>query len=266
MRFYLGTDEPAWLERTSVPLFLSRRRLVRRSRLPRAVAGWALDSVGFTELQMHGRWTLEPRDYVAEVRRYAENVGGLLWASPQDWMCEPAVIHGGTVGRLTFRGTGLSVVEHQARTIRNYLELRSLAPDLPWIPVLQGYAPGDYLEHAEQYDRAGVDLASAGLVGVGSVCRRQSRSEAFDIFAALAGAGLGLRLHGFGLKKGFLGLGIVNLLASCDSMAWSFRARRSKPLDGCSHTKCSHCLRFALLWREEVLAQASRPSQNILAF
>jgi hypothetical protein len=264
MHFYLGTDEPAWLGRTSVPLFVSRRRLARRRRLPRAIGGWALDSGGFTELQIHGRWTLEPRDYVAEVSRYAQEVGGLLWASPQDWMCEPAVIQGGTFGGLVFRGTGLSVAEHQTRTVANYLELRSIAPDLPWIPVLQGYAPGDYLEHAEQYDQDGVDLAALDLVGVGSVCRRQSRAEAFDIFAGLAS--LGLNLHGFGLKKGFLGLGIVNQLASCDSMAWSFRARRGQPLDGCSHTKCSHCLRFALLWRDTVLARASRPSQRLLAF
>lgn len=36
--------------------------------------------------------------------------------------------------------TGLTVREHQERTIANFLELRRIAPGLPFIPVLQGWA------------------------------------------------------------------------------------------------------------------------------
>ena len=53
-----------------------------------------------------------------------------MWAAPQDWMCEPAII----------AKTGLAVVEHQRRTVTNFLELQALAPDLPFIPVLHGWA------------------------------------------------------------------------------------------------------------------------------
>ena len=73
MRFFLGTHEAHWLADprfARVPLFVSRRRLTLRRKLPRAVGTWALDSGGFTELQMHGRWTLSPAAYVAEVRRF----------------------------------------------------------------------------------------------------------------------------------------------------------------------------------------------------
>lgn len=69
IRFWLGTHEPAWLNRTCVPLFISRRRLERRKRLPRATCPWALDSGGFTELSMHGRWTLDAKRYVELVRK-----------------------------------------------------------------------------------------------------------------------------------------------------------------------------------------------------
>ncbi|GAA1258662.1 hypothetical protein GCM10009677_06820 [Sphaerisporangium rubeum] len=31
-RFYLGTHQPHWLERVSIPLFVSHRQLVRRPR------------------------------------------------------------------------------------------------------------------------------------------------------------------------------------------------------------------------------------------
>ena len=47
---------------------------------------------------------------------------------------------------LTFAGTHLSVAEHQARTVANYLTLRDLAPELPIIPVVQGWTVADYLQ------------------------------------------------------------------------------------------------------------------------
>jgi hypothetical protein len=34
MQFYLGTHETSWLKRTSVPLFISRRRLARLRKAP----------------------------------------------------------------------------------------------------------------------------------------------------------------------------------------------------------------------------------------
>ncbi len=49
-------------------------------------------------------------------------------------MCEPIVIHGGQAGPIRFAGTGLTVAEHQRRTVTNYAQLRDLAPDLPFVP------------------------------------------------------------------------------------------------------------------------------------
>jgi hypothetical protein len=209
---------------------------------------------------MFGRWTISAADYVSEVRRFSEEIGGLDWAAPQDWMCEPAVIHGASFKGMQFVGTGLSVIEHQRRTVDNYLELKALAPDLPWIPVLQGYTPADYLDCAELYERSGVDLGSLDRVGVGSICRREATSEAFDIFSDLSF--LYLKLHGFGLKSGFLDLGITQLLESFDSMAWSLRARRSNPLPGCTHQNCANCFKFAMKWREEILGLIGKPYQT----
>src|SRR6266536_2188786 len=135
--FLLGTHHPGWLATAAVPLFVSDRRLRAYRRLPRAAANWALDSGGFTELATHGSWEHgpTPAQYVARVRRYARDVGRMAWAAPQDWMCEPFIL----------AKTGLSVAEHQARTIANYLRLRNLAPDLPFVPVLQGWTLADYL-------------------------------------------------------------------------------------------------------------------------
>ncbi len=264
--FLLGTHEISWLGRTDVPLFISHRRLARQKRWPRALAPWALDSGGFSELTLFGRWMTTPAEYVEAVLSYVLNIGNLAWAAIQDWMCEPFMIE----------RTGLSIAEHQARTVASYLKLSGLWRKrarlmrvgvdrigqlaqhlpLPWAPVLQGYKKADYHDHVRQYAAAGVDLGDAPVVGVGSICRRQATDEAADILGSLAA--LGLRLHAFGLKT--LGLRkIGSEIASADSMAWSLNARKNPPLDGCRHKSCANCLPYALRWRDRILADADVP-------
>ena len=106
-----------------------------------------LGNGAFTELSAHGSWAHgpSPGEYVARVRRYADEIGGLVFAAPQDWMREPAILRGGQFAGMHFAGTGLTVGEHQRRTVENFLELLELAPDLPFIPVLQGWSTSDYL-------------------------------------------------------------------------------------------------------------------------
>ncbi len=160
MKFYLGTNEPRWLERTSEPLFISRRRMGRLgNRLPRAACSWALDSGGFSELMLFGGWRTSSRAYAWEVRRYGQEIGGLDWASAQDWICDPRVR----------KKTGLSVRKHQELTIDSFVELMSLDPSLPFVPVLQGHEPSDYWRHLEIYGSRTIDLTAQPLVGVGGV-------------------------------------------------------------------------------------------------
>lgn len=250
LRFYLGTHQPGWLAQTDVPLFVSDVRLSKYRTLPKALGRWALDSGGFSMLSVHGTWSAgpTPAEYVARVRRYSDEIGGLDWAAIQDWMCEPFIT----------AKTGLTVLEHQLRTVDSYRELSALAPDLPWAPVLQGFELADYVRCAQIYADAGVDLTAADIVGVGSVCRRQGTTEAARIMAALAQELPGIRLHGFGVKTDGLGK-YGRLLASADSMAWSFNARRDQaPMPGCvGHKNCANCLRYALAWRGRVLDSLS---------
>ena len=260
--FWLGTHKPAWLARTDVPLFVSRRSLAGMKRLPRATCRWALDSGGFTELAMHGRWTVSPKQYVDEVRRFKDEIGGLAWAAPQDWMCEPSVIHGQAATPLTpaFKGTGLSVEHHQTLTTLNFITLKNLAPDLPFIPVLQGWTLYDYLRHAEHYEQVGVRLREEPVVGVGTICRRQSSVSASLVFGQLHADGLH-NLHAFGLKMQGLDLA-GKYLASADSLAWSYDARRSDPLPGHTHKSCANCLEYAIRWREHLLSAIDHAPQR----
>lgn len=241
VRFYLGTHHPHWLRLAGVPLFVSRRALERYKKLPRAIAPWALDSGGFTELSKFGEWRVSAREYVALVRRYRDEIGQMEWAAPQDWMCEPQMV----------AKTGTSVARHQALTIYNFLELRELAPELPIIPVVQGWTMGDYWRCAEEYVKRGVDLAKEPLVGVGSVCRRQNTIRASLIINDLADQGV--RVHGFGYKLQGLRASAGARLASADSLAWSYSARRNPPLPGCRHRNCANCRLYAMKWRLEAL-------------
>lgn len=226
MKFFLGTHQPHWLhdERfVGVPLFISRRRLATYKTLPVAETRFALDSGGFTELQMYGRWTLSASQYAEEVGRFVRFYGRkLCWVAPQDWMCEPLVISGGNASRgIVFKGTRLNVEEHQRRTVRNFIELRRLLGGRV-IPVLQGWKLADYWRCQEIYKQAGVDLEDCETVGVGSVCRRQSTNDATQIMSTLAVDGL--RLHGFGFKKGGL-KNCHSFMVSADSTAWSDTAK-----------------------------------------
>lgn len=255
--FFLGTHQPGWLAKARVPLFVSDRRLRVYKTLPRAAAPWACDSGGFTELQKYGRWTVGPAEYVARLRRYRDETGQMMWAAPQDWMCEPVVINGGVIGGQRFAGTRLTVAEHQRRTVANYAQLRDLAPDLNIIPVVQGWHRDDYLRCLDLYwSMLRMDLTTAPLVGLGSVCRRQGTRAAGPILAALHLRGV-RHLHGFGFKT--LGLAEYgHLLTSADSMAWSVDARRRPALPECTgrHKNCANCLPYALRWRTAVLAAA----------
>jgi hypothetical protein len=243
--FYLGVPEPGWLARTDAPLFVSQRRLAGRRRLPLATCSWALDSGGFTELSLYGEWRTTPGAYVAAIWRYATEIRRLDWAAPMDWMCEPSML----------ARTGLTVPQHQRRTVNNLLTLRTLAPDLPIIPVLQGWTLSDYLRCLDLYAASGVDLTAEPLVGLGSVCRRQHLQTIGAIVERLAS--MGLRLHAFGVKVAGYDL-YGHRLASLDSMAWSFRARRSAPMPGHRHRTCANCLSFALGWRAGLLDRPAR--------
>lgn len=261
MLFYLGTHQPHWLGFAGVPLFVSaiRLRLRCKRKKPVAACRWALDSGGFTELSMNHWWTIPATQYASEARGWRDRIGLMDWCAIQDWMCEPLIL----------AKTRLTVGEHQRRTVHSWHLLRQLAPDLPWVPVLQGWELEDYLRHVEMYRASGTDLAALPLVGVGSVCKRQDEDEAEAIIRSIAA--LGIRPHGFGFKKG----GIVrcaDVLASADSLAWSYgkrgeasaarkaarRANRVPSLFGCPpavppKTEANE-LSAALAWRSEVLS------------
>ncbi|GHJ34280.1 hypothetical protein TPA0910_87130 [Streptomyces hygroscopicus subsp. sporocinereus] len=279
-RFLLGIPEPSWLWQPhpglqDVALFPSRTRLSRRkTTFPKALHDFAIDSGGFTELKKFGGWRISPQEYADEIRRYRDELGPerMLWAAPQDNMCEPWVIYGKNQhldprhenyfhGTRELRGLGpddpeqdldTAVRIHVELTVENFLEFTRIAPDLNIIPVIQGWLLPHYFYCKKLYEDAGIDLMSYPVVGLGSVCRREDTQEIAEIVDALSATGL--RLHGFGVKTEGLGL-YGDQLVSADSQAWSYGYRkRNIKLSQCTHPakNCSYCLEGALDWYRRI--------------
>jgi hypothetical protein len=172
-----------------------------------------MDSGAFTEINKHGEFRTSPEEYAESVRRWS-TCGDMLAAVSQDYMCEPAAL----------KSTGLTVSEHQVKTIKRYEAILKEQPGAYIMPVLQGYDPEEYVNHIEMY---GTLLDSQKWVGVGSVCKRNSNpDELYQVFDRIKQFRPDLRLHAFGIKKTALeDKRIRSLLHTADSMAWSFNAR-----------------------------------------
>lgn len=213
MRFFVGLHQPSDAQHFDA-CFISVNRL-RKRRSNFQVTDWILDSGAFSTILTHGGYPHPVQEYAERIRRWKQ-CGNLLAAVSQDYMCEPSML----------AITGLTIADHQQLTIERYDALLRCDTGCYIMPVLQGYAPQDYVSHIRQY---GGRLKPGMWVGVGSVCKRNSDPRAIlDVLIAIKTERPDLRLHGFGLKSTALANGTIRaLLGTADSMAWSFAARRS---------------------------------------
>ncbi len=213
MRFFVGLHQPADAVHVDAAFVSINRLRTRKSNF--RVGDWIMDSGAFSTILTHGGYPEPPEVYAAQIKRWS-TCGNLLAAVAQDYMCEAHML----------AITGMTVADHQRLTIERYDALVACDTGGVYVmPVLQGYAPADYVEHLRQY---GDRLSHGAWVGVGSVCKRNGDPAAIEaVLLAIKRERPDLRLHGFGVKTTALGSRLVrDLLHTADSMAWSFAARR----------------------------------------
>lgn len=213
MQFFVGLHHPGDAQHFARSFISVNTIRKRKSGFAKGNA-WIMDSGAFTIISTHGDYPDEPSVYAAEIKRWAAE-GNLLAAVAQDYMCEPWML----------AKTGMTIEDHQRLTIERYDAL--MACDTGGVcimPVLQGYAPEDYVRHIHMY---GDRLKPGMWVGVGSVCKRNGDPVSIEnVLLAIKAERPDLRLHGFGIKLTALESGLVyDLLFSADSMSWSFAAR-----------------------------------------
>jgi len=250
LHMWIGGDVPAiWW---GLPVLLSYGRLRRAKSLPVAQAPWVCDSRGFNEIREHGKWTIPVEEYAADLNRYADQIGRLKWAAPQDW---PAA-------QIMLDRTGLTEAEHQTLTIDGYERLVPLT-HVEVIYVLTGKDLAGYLRHLDMWKARGYDLTAGDkVVGVGALVGRPA-AEAAQIIRALHAAGV-RRMHGFGVKGPVLAL-VGPLLESVDSSDWSGENRREAQAAGelglCPHGLVRYernCRVYAQAWARRQLAVADQ--------
>lgn len=259
--FLRTTHKPDWLKRTSLPLFIADQNLRNRAAFPRALGPWVLDSGGFMQLKSTGRWQFTVDEYLQRIALYQEKIGNLAWAAPMDYMCEWDIRHG--AGNLHQFSAKTSVLCHQLLTTENYLLALQRWPrygdgPCPVRPVLQGFTPRDYLDHAELYNAQEIDLISLDVVGMGTLCRRSSTPAILRLVGAVTAELPGIRLHGFGVKREGLRYA-GRMLHSADSMAWSMDALHEPPLPGHAHQHCQNCFDYAMQWCDDTAAIFTDP-------
>jgi hypothetical protein len=200
----------------------------------------ALDSAGFVAMMSGGyRWTVD--DYVEFVARTScadAELPGLpspwAWWSAMDYCCEAEIARD--------RATVISRIDRTVETLAETLEVVDYWRECEGIPglidpmpIVQGRTVDDYLRCADRLAevmrQSGRD-GLPGLIGVGSVCRRElsGREGLIPIVTALdATLPNGVRLHLFGVKgDAVTKLGTsLSRVKSLDSMAWDFSARMS---------------------------------------
>lgn len=213
------------------PMLVSANAFARQGilKFPRADpfgdADVALDSAGFVAMMRYGGYPWSVADYVrlAAARLWA-------WWAARDYCCEPEIA--GNVDEVARRIRLTIASLHECR------EAGAAAGIAPPMPVLQGWRPADYLRCAESMG----DLPP--LVGVGSVCRRSlAGSDGLLAVLGMLDAALPchVKLHLFGVKGAAISaLAGHPRIASVDSMAWDFAARREKAKRGLPSCTIEH--------------------------
>jgi len=179
----------------------------------------ALDSAGFVAMTHY-------RGYPWTVEQYVELAGLHSWAwwAQMDFCCEPELAGNQYLidAHVWASAYNLAYCTKVARTWREQGAFWIQDPT----PVLQGWAPADYLSCIDLYD----DLLLGkwpDLVGVGSVCRRHLHGPdgLLAIIREISNAlPDNVGLHLFGVKGAALSR-LDPKVVSIDSSAWQFRAR-----------------------------------------
>jgi len=212
--FYIGLHQPSDAKHFA-RCCIHIERLATRQK-PLGCQELLIDSQAFMKLRLHGGYPDTPEAYACKVARAAQ-LAEHVTAVTEDYMCEPFML----------AKTGLTTADHQRLTIERYDAIRAaLDSNIYLMPVLQGYHPREYVQHLRDY---GTRLPPGAWVGVGSICKRNTDPAAIRaVLLAIKAERPDLRLHAFGIKTTALASPTVRqLLASADSLAWSYHARRN---------------------------------------
>jgi hypothetical protein len=222
------------------------------------VASICVDSGGFTAARRWGRYPWSPEQYADFAREVSRDVP-LDFCAIMDYACEPAV------DRSILRTNH----ERIKATIRNQAACLECAPDLPWLPVLQGDSLAERAFDLALRLRMG--MLPTEYAGIGSVCGRGAIA-ARRVVKFYTDRLPGARFHAFGMHVQALDDDAVfGALRSWDSYAWNW-GRGQKDVDRppeCYHKPgeswTEYTARLArFYWRETIRPRLECDRQGVL--
>lgn len=168
-----------------------------------------VDPGGFTAARRWGSFPWTPSQLVDWVREESRDVV-LDWCAVMDYACEPNV-------NRSILPTNRARIE---ATIENEIACKEAAPDLPWLPVLQG---DNLVERAYDLDRRrGLNLLPDDYAGIGSVCGRGA-GGAKRVVKFYNDQLPGVKYHGFGMHIQALDDdSVYSAVRSWDSYGWNW--------------------------------------------
>lgn len=180
------------------------------------IAGFCIDSGGFTAARKWGKYPWTYRQYVDFIREMSRDVP-VQFAAVMDYACIPS---NGKKSEIN--------IDRIKATIQNEIALRELAPDIPWLPILQG---DNFEERSEDLElRRALNLLPTEYAGIGSLVGRGIQA-AIDTVQFYANELPGLKFHGFGIPIKALDDPVVFATTkSWDTYSWSWgRGKRNMP-------------------------------------
>lgn len=234
----------------------------KRFRVIRPPADWVesacVDSGGFAIMQKFGKypWSVSQySDFIWDVTRDVR----LDFSAIMDYACEPSV------NREVYR----SNKERIKATIRNEAECMRVAPDLPWLPVLQG---DSLTERAFDIAiRRRMAMLPINYAGIGSVCGR-GKAGAIEAILFYRDQLPSLKHHCFGMHIQALDNDIVfDTVKSWDSYGWNW-GKGQKSIDRPKEylrregeTYSQLCKRLgSLYWENTIAPRLNRARQGVL--
>lgn len=148
-----------------------------------------LDCGGYTMFQSVGEYPFSPDEYLNLVPILKPD-----FYATMDYPCEPSVTR--NLGKL-------SNADRIKATTDNAIAILDLESSVGYgtaVPVIQGYEPWEYMESIDQHVAAGTIRP---YMAVGSMCRRLSANELYDLVTGIGEAAYSAgvkRLHWFGMK------------------------------------------------------------------
>ncbi len=215
MKIYMGV----WnIQQATVlrQFMYSVRRLKKRiSAMPFRGLDWILDSGGFSEININGKYSFTVNEYLRLVELHQPRMFFNM-----DYVCESNALN----------KTGLTIKQHQEKTTNNQIKIMDIYNKFnikgQFAGCIQGFEIEEYLSHIDSLKEHGLITP---IMGIGSICRRNSINQILNIIKAIKKEVPKTKLHGFGIKTQILNMpSVYNDLYSCDSMSWSLSGRNQK--------------------------------------